>query len=282
MQKTTTNFKVGIFVVLGIVVLSYMTIRVEKIPVGEKAGYQLYSYLSSAAGLVKNSAVEIAGVGVGHIKNISLKNGKAKLTLVFPGQVELTRDSRVYVRSKGLLGEKYLEIILGPAGAPPLKPGDTIEEGTPPVDIDKLFAKIDSLGDEVKSAIQSISGFLGGGEDQSFSGTPIDIYAEFSNTGGLKKGAGVEIAGVWIGRVEDIFLEDYQAKVRMQIESTIEIQEDAIASVKTKGIFGMKFIEITPGGSDKTIASGGKIRDTQPPFDLEKAISKFVFGKVPE
>ncbi len=280
MQKMSTNIKVGIFVVLGIIFLGYMTIKVEKIPVGGKAGYPLYAYLSSAAGLVKNSAVEIAGVEVGFIKNIILEGGKAKLTLIFPGMIELTDASNVNVRSKGLLGEKYIEIIPGPLTEPLLNPGDIIEEGNPPVDIDQLFANINSLGDEVKAAIRSISEIIGGVEGKTFKDLSYVVFAEFSNVGGLKKDAAVEIAGIGVGRVEDIFLDDYQAKVKLLIQSTIEIQEDAIASVKTKGFFGKKYIEITPGGSEDIIPSGGKIRDTQPPFDLEKAISKFAFGNV--
>ena len=55
---------------------------------------------------------------------------------------------------------------------------------------------------------------------------------------------------------------------------------DAIAAIKTKGLIGEKYIEITPGGSDSVIASEGKIQETQPPFDIERAISKFLFGKV--
>jgi len=108
------------------------------------------------------------------------------------------------------------------------------------------------------------------------------IYAVFSNTGGLKDGAEVQIAGVNIGRVKQITLQEYQAKVKLQIDSGVEIQEDAIASIKTKGLVGEKFIEITPGGSDISIPAGGKIQDTIPPFDLEKAISRIVFGKVSE
>jgi phospholipid/cholesterol/gamma-HCH transport system substrate-binding protein len=92
----------------------------------------------------------------------------------------------------------------------------------------------------------------------------------------------VEIAGVEVGRVKNITLDEYQAKVQLQIESKVKIPEDAIASIKTKGLIGEKYIEITPGGSDSIIKSGGKIRDTQPPFDLEKAVSKLVFGKVSE
>jgi phospholipid/cholesterol/gamma-HCH transport system substrate-binding protein len=108
------------------------------------------------------------------------------------------------------------------------------------------------------------------------------IYADFSNIGGLKNGAVVEIAGVEVGRVKDINLDldNYEARVQLLIQPKVQIQEDAIASIKTRGLVGEKYIEISPGGSEKIVRPGGKIRDTQPPFDLEKAISKLVFGKV--
>ncbi|MEN6318345.1 MAG: outer membrane lipid asymmetry maintenance protein MlaD [Syntrophaceae bacterium] len=108
------------------------------------------------------------------------------------------------------------------------------------------------------------------------------IYATFSNIGGLKEGAEVQIAGVNIGRVKAITLDEYQAKVKLQISTTVPIQDDAIASIKTKGLVGEKFIEITPGGSEEIIANGGKIQETQPPFDIERAVSKWVFGKPTE
>jgi phospholipid/cholesterol/gamma-HCH transport system substrate-binding protein len=106
------------------------------------------------------------------------------------------------------------------------------------------------------------------------------LYAEFSEIGGLKNGASVEIAGVEVGRVKNISLSDYQAKVELQINSEVKIQEDSIAAVKTKGLLGEKYIQISPGGDEKIIPPGGKIRETQPPLDLEKAIGNFIFGKV--
>lgn len=106
------------------------------------------------------------------------------------------------------------------------------------------------------------------------------LYAEFSEIGGLKNGASVEIAGVEVGRVKNISLSDYQAKIELQINSGVKIQEDSIAVVKTKGLLGEKFIQISPGGDEKVIPPGGKIRETQPPLDLEKAIGNFIFGKV--
>ena len=106
------------------------------------------------------------------------------------------------------------------------------------------------------------------------------LYAEFSEIGGLKNGASVEIAGVEVGRVKNISLSDYQAKIELQINSGVKIQEDSIAAVKTKGLLGEKYIQISPGGDEKIIPPGGRIRETQPPLDLEKAIGNFIFGKV--
>jgi phospholipid/cholesterol/gamma-HCH transport system substrate-binding protein len=88
------------------------------------------------------------------------------------------------------------------------------------------------------------------------------------------------IAGVEVGRVKEIALDDYQARVVMILPETVQIQEDAIASVKTKGLIGEKYIEITAGGSDVLLKAGERIRDTQPAVDLEQVISSFVFGKL--
>ena len=88
------------------------------------------------------------------------------------------------------------------------------------------------------------------------------------------------IAGVEVGHVKEISLEDYEARVVLTISKGIDLQEDAIASIKTKGLIGEKFIEISPGGSDKKIPPGGRIRETLPAVDIEELISKFAFGKV--
>ena len=107
-----------------------------------------------------------------------------------------------------------------------------------------------------------------------------DVTAVFSDSGGLKVGSGIVIAGVDVGRVRDITLDNYQARVVMHFPTAVKIQEDSIASIRTKGLIGEKFVEITPGGSDKTIPPGGKIRDTQPAVNLEDLISKYIFGKI--
>ena len=107
-----------------------------------------------------------------------------------------------------------------------------------------------------------------------------NVYAFFADSGGLKTGASIVIAGVDVGRVKTITLEDYQARVVLNLPDDVEIQEDAIASIKTKGLIGEKYIEITPGASETIISPGGRIRETQPAVNLEDLISKFVFGKI--
>lgn len=107
-----------------------------------------------------------------------------------------------------------------------------------------------------------------------------EVYALFSNSGGVKEGSNIVIAGVEVGRVKSVVLENYQARVVMTLPEGIKIQEDAIASIKTKGLVGEKYIEITPGGSETFIPPGGRIRETQPAVDLEELISKLVFEKI--
>ena len=111
-------------------------------------------------------------------------------------------------------------------------------------------------------------------------GGGYNVVADFPSVGGLRVGASVEIAGVEIGRVESIGLADYQARVTLRLDSNVQLQEDSIASIKTKGLIGEKFIRISPGASEKLIKPNGRIREVEAPVDLEELISKYVFGKV--
>ncbi|MBF0435841.1 MAG: outer membrane lipid asymmetry maintenance protein MlaD [Magnetococcales bacterium] len=113
-------------------------------------------------------------------------------------------------------------------------------------------------------------------------GDNIPIYAKFSSVSGLKTGANVEIAGVFVGRVDRITLEtgDYEAKIRMFIQPNVPIQEDAIASIRTKGLIGDRYISISPGSSDKILKENGVIVQTEPAINFEELISQFVHGSI--
>ncbi|MDA3785648.1 MAG: outer membrane lipid asymmetry maintenance protein MlaD [Deltaproteobacteria bacterium] len=113
------------------------------------------------------------------------------------------------------------------------------------------------------------------------SGKYYDVSAEFNNVTGLKVGANVSMAGVEIGKVSGIRLtEDYMAHVTLYLEKRVKIAEDAIASIKTQGIIGDKFIKISQGGSEDFLKDGDFLFETESTVDLEDLISQFVFGKV--
>jgi phospholipid/cholesterol/gamma-HCH transport system substrate-binding protein len=112
------------------------------------------------------------------------------------------------------------------------------------------------------------------------SGTGYLVIAEFPSVGGLKAGSAVEIAGVQVGRVESIGLNDFQARVVLRLDRDLKLTDDSIASIKTKGLIGEKYVRISPGGSEKLIPANGRIREVEAPVDLEELISKYIFGKV--
>lgn len=108
------------------------------------------------------------------------------------------------------------------------------------------------------------------------------LKARFQSVSGLKKGAYVEMAGVEVGRVGDIVFDTKKldAVVTLKISNSIPVSSDVIASVKTAGLIGDKFIKLTPGGAEDNLKSGDTITDTESALDIEELISKYVFGGV--
>lgn len=121
------------------------------------------------------------------------------------------------------------------------------------------------------------------GKMELIGGNNYRISARFDSVSGLKPGARIELAGVEIGSVERIGLSNAsgdQAEVTMKIKDGIKITDDVIASVRTSGIIGDKFIKLKPGGSDQQLKNGGRIRETESAIDIEELVSKFIHGKV--
>jgi phospholipid/cholesterol/gamma-HCH transport system substrate-binding protein len=108
------------------------------------------------------------------------------------------------------------------------------------------------------------------------------LEAQFESVTGLNVGSRVELAGVPIGKVVAIRLEpqSLMARVRLKIQGDVELADDVIASVKTAGLIGDKYIKLTPGGSDLALQDGDMITETESALDLEELISKYVFGGV--
>jgi phospholipid/cholesterol/gamma-HCH transport system substrate-binding protein len=107
------------------------------------------------------------------------------------------------------------------------------------------------------------------------------VSARFGSVSGLKEGAVVELAGVKIGTVSRITLdpEKYEAVLGLDIDAKVQLQEDSIASIRTSGIIGDKYVEVSPGGLEDYIQPGGEIYETESAVNIEKLVSKYIFEK---
>lgn len=118
------------------------------------------------------------------------------------------------------------------------------------------------------------------GQMEWFGDDYYTLDAQFNSVSGLKTGALVDMAGVEIGQVDDIRLDNQRqvAIVRLKIKKGVLVTDDVIASVKTSGLIGDKYIKLTPGGSDRILKSGDMIIETESALDIEELVSKYVFG----
>jgi phospholipid/cholesterol/gamma-HCH transport system substrate-binding protein len=118
------------------------------------------------------------------------------------------------------------------------------------------------------------------GKLELIGGNVYEVVAQFNSASGLKPGSAIEIAGVEVGRVRAIILREDRAAVTLAVDDSVKLYTDTIASIKTRGIIGEKFLALSPGGGGDPLKPGDTIRDTESGLDLEELVSQYVHGKV--
>ena len=115
-----------------------------------------------------------------------------------------------------------------------------------------------------------------------FGDNTYPLVAKFSSVTGLRNGNPVSILGIEVGKVDDITMdqESQRAVVTMRIQKGIKIYDDAIASIKTEGLMGDKYVSIDPGGSGTLLEPNGTITETQAAVDIVDLVGKYAFGEV--
>lgn len=108
------------------------------------------------------------------------------------------------------------------------------------------------------------------------------LESRFTNAGGLHPGSSVMVAGVTVGRVDAVRIEptDFSAIVTMRVLSGLQLPTDSMASIKTTGLIGDKFISLSPGADETSMKPGARITLTESAVDLESLIGKMAFGSV--
>lgn len=160
MQQTV---KVGIFMAVALALLGWLILKVEDWTLFGAKGRRIDSVFDSVVGLDDKAAVRVAGVRIGRVDGIQLADGgrRARVTLLLETELRLTEGSRAKIANQGLLGDKFVELVPGPADAPEL-PAGAILPGETPLGFDDAMAKIDEIGDSIQSALGGISGEGGG------------------------------------------------------------------------------------------------------------------------
>ena len=134
---------VGIFVIIALVLLGWMSAKFKTISLGKKPTYTIYADFNNVSGIEKNAKVNVAGVNVGFVKSIGLKNGKAVVGMNIYKQYKIPVDSIASVSSRGLLGEKFLQIKIGHS-KDYLKNGDILLNTQAFAGINELAANMNS------------------------------------------------------------------------------------------------------------------------------------------
>lgn len=133
------------------------------------------------------------------------------------------------------------------------------------------------------AAIMFLALKVGNLSSMSF-GPGYKVLARFDNIGGLKPRAAVKSAGVVVGRVESIAFDDktFQATVTLRMQADVQFPKDSSAKILTAGLLGEQYIGIEPGGDEKNLIEGDRIKSTQSAIVLENLISQFLFSKAAE
>lgn len=206
MKRKSTEMWVGIFVVVGIILLILMTLKIEKFQVGKRFGYPLNIYFDSAAGLAQNSQVRVAGVRVGDVEKVGLENGKAKVTFRIPLHIILYKDAKAYLKSEGFLGEKYVEITPGTPGNPKVEPNGVIGQGAPPADLEEFLSSVQSIGEDIKGVVKPLGDVLKSVDPKKVEGILTNIDKFSGQLTGLAKDSKetIDKAKNAFSRIEDI------------------------------------------------------------------------------
>ncbi len=158
----TPAAKIGLFMLIGLIILGAFIIKIQDIPIGERGNRQLVTAtFPSVAGVDKKSDVRIAGVRIGKVEKVFLKHGRAELLLSLNPNVRLHVGSSARIVSLGMLGDKYVEVLPGNPNAPLLPPG-TVLNGTTPPTFDEVLKKASAIGDDVKRVTFALRQSIGG------------------------------------------------------------------------------------------------------------------------
>ncbi|MCG2831062.1 MAG: MCE family protein, partial [Desulfobacteraceae bacterium] len=182
MSNLSIEAKVGVFVVIGMIILGYMSMRLGKLGFKMDKGYEVKVYFDSASGLEEDVSVEIAGVEVGRVSKVLLEDGKALVILRIDSNVKLRKDVKASIGTRGILGDKYVVLVQGSSAAPLIEPGGRIVSTTTATDLDSLMNVLGEVAKNISTLTRSFANVMGGEKGEASLRSIVDSMQAVAET----------------------------------------------------------------------------------------------------
>ncbi len=168
MWKLSREAKIGLFLGVTLLILALFIFVVGDLSrLFKPAGYPLLCSFDSALGIEKHTTIRLAGVKIGYVKDIKLVENRALITMSIYPEIKVPRDSKAFLASLGLLGERHIEILPGKEKVS-LLPGEEMSS-LPSVSFDQLGSQLISIGEAIKETSSSLRRLMGPEEKEKLS-----------------------------------------------------------------------------------------------------------------
>lgn len=182
MSSLSIEAKVGVFVVIGMIILGYMSMRLGKLGFKMDKGYEVKVYFDTASGLEEDVTVEIAGVEVGRVRKVLLEDGKALVILRIDSNVKLRKDVKASIRSRGILGDKFVVLVQGSLAAPLIEPGGRIISTVSATDLESLMNVLGEVAKNISKLTRSFANVMGGEKGEASLRSIVDSMQAVAET----------------------------------------------------------------------------------------------------
>ncbi|WP_461210313.1 MlaD family protein [Desulfocurvus sp. DL9XJH121] len=281
--KTGTEIKVGLFVLIAILALGYMSLQVGSGSMFGDDAYELVVTFDNVTGLKVGAPVEVAGIEVGKVSGIGLENGRARLVLAVNRGVRVRADVTAMIKSRGVLGDKFVELAGGSDSYPQLEAGQSIQRSDRSADLELLFQKVGQIADDIGAVAKSVASVMGGPQGER------DLRLTFESLRDLSVGlnqmvqSNMESVNMLVENLREFStdLRDVSGRNKQGINTIIENFEVASGQLRTTLDRMGSVLEKIDSGQG---AMGAMINDEQMGKDLKQTMASLqsVASKIDE
>ncbi|MFN7953091.1 MAG: MlaD family protein [bacterium] len=271
MRRGPIELYVGLFAMAGLAILIFFTVKVGSASLGKEYTVPITASFAQASGVEPRTPVKLAGVKVGEVSDIRIENNRAKLTLALKPDVAIPSDSRAEVKTLGLIGETYIQLVPG-TSTQTLAKGGAIANTAEPTDIEALLGSLTGVGDNLKAITDSLRNVIA--REQ----TETDLKEIVSNVRALTAGL-KEVVDHSGGKIDSVLanLDQMTGGARDVITENREDLHQLIASFRHVSEQLDQILAANRGNVDSSLAS---VREATQKLDQTLASTSSIMDKI--